>query len=76
MKARNGVSVGRRGHCPQVRTLPIADVVILGKPTQQMQLADSVRADEIAAGQISVAVENPAAFPQMWNQWGSFLPVR
>ncbi len=57
------------GALPADQNLPIADVVILGKPTQQMQLADSVRADEIAAGQISVAVEDPAAFPQTWIHW-------
>jgi hypothetical protein len=39
--------------------LPLATVVILGKAKQQMKLADGARADEIAAGQNSVAVDDP-----------------
>ena len=39
--------------------IPIADIVILGKPKQQMKLTESVRADEISAGQTSVRVDDP-----------------
>ncbi len=40
--------------------LPVADVVILGKPKQTMQLDASAAADSIAAGESTAAVENPS----------------
>src|SRR5260221_2838358 len=50
------------GELPAGLNLPLASVVILGKPKQQMKLAASVLADEIAAGQNSVAVDVPHVF--------------
>ncbi len=50
------------GELPANLNLPLARVVILGKPKQQMKLAASARADEISSGQGSVAVETPHAF--------------
>jgi len=54
------------GDLPANLNLPVADVVILGKPKQTMQLADSARADEIAAGQSSVSVDDPYIFATFW----------
>ncbi len=59
----------KAGALPANQDLPIADVVILGKPKQQMLLANSVQADQIAAGQISVAVEHPEIFQQIASWW-------
>jgi len=42
--------------------LPVADVVILGKPKQTMQLADAPAANQIEADQSSATVDNPALF--------------
>jgi len=50
------------GELPANLNLPLARVVVLGKPKQQMKLAASVRADEISSGQGSVAVEVPHVF--------------
>lgn len=52
----------KSGELPANLNLPLARVVILGKPKQQMKLAASARADEISSGQNSVAVETPHVF--------------
>ena len=48
------------GDLPANLDLPIADVVILGKPKQAMQLDASAAADSIGAGDSTATVENPA----------------
>lgn len=62
------------GDLPANLNLPVADVVILGKPKQQMQLADSARADEIAAGQSSVSVDAWWIFNQFWVILPGLIP--
>lgn len=44
--------------------LPVADLVVHGKPAQTMALASKERADEITAGQISVRMQVANAFTQ------------
>lgn len=44
--------------------VPIADLTIAGKPGQEMKLAESARADEIAVGQVTARVANSSIFQQ------------
>ena len=50
------------GALPADLNLPLADLVILGKPKQSMKLAVSARADEITAGETEVRVEDASIF--------------
>jgi hypothetical protein len=64
------------GALPPGLNLPLADVEILGKPKQRMKLADSLRADEITAGQTSVRVETASIFPLGWFFfWNFYCPI-
>lgn len=54
------------GDLPNNLNLPVADLVIHGKPKQSMKPANAVRAGEITAGETSVEVEDASIFKNTW----------